>query len=160
MFLEENLLRKSNKSLSNKILAIPFFIVSIFLVGCSSSTKSESNPTKETLDSKKVDFVPATRDEISLYRQIGISYLCIARQAEVEFPKAIAIASNNFALIVSNKHGGLLEELEAKKLSNEQIYQGSYLQIIEGAIKLCPDQVPEEDKKKFLEAVETINNKD
>ena len=60
-------------------------------------------------------------------------------------------------MLVSKKHGSLIEEIGEKKLTNDQIYQGSYLQIIEGAIQLCPDQVPEEDKKKFLEAVERLN---
>ena len=94
------------------------------------------------------------------YKQIGISYLCLARQANVEFPKAISIASNNFALIVSKKHGGLIEEVGDKKLSNDQIYQGSYLQLIEGAIQICPDQVPEEDKTKFSKALEKLNQKE
>ena len=91
------------------------------------------------------------------YRQLGISYVCLARQAKVDFNKSISIASNNFALIVSNKHGGLIEEIGDEKLTNKQIYQGSYLQLIEGSIQLCPDLVPEEEKKKFLEAVEKLN---
>ena len=130
----------------------------MFLASCSSSIKSESNQKKGIIDSKKVKILPASREDVIFYRQIGISYLCLAREAKIEFPKAISIASNNFALIISNKHGGLLEELDSKKLTNEQIYQGSYLQIIEGAIKLCPEKVPEEDKKKFLKAMEKINN--
>ena len=69
------------------------------------------------------------------------------------------MASNNFVLIVSNKHGGLIEEIGDKKLTNDQIYRGSYLQLIEGAIQLCPDQVPEEDKEKFLKTVEQLNEK-
>tara|TARA_B100000945_G_scaffold150407_1_gene120632 strand:+ start:335 stop:658 length:324 start_codon:yes stop_codon:yes gene_type:complete len=106
-----------------------------------------------------MQFIPASKEDMNLYRQIGISYFCLARQAKVEFPKSISIASNNFALIVSKKHGGLIEEIGDKKLTNEQIYQGSYLQLIEGAIQLCPDKVPEEDKNKFLKAVEQLNQK-
>ena len=94
------------------------------------------------------------------YKQIGISYVCLARQAKVEFPQSISIASNNFSLIVSTKHGGLIEEVGDEKLTNKQIYQGSYLQLIEGAIQLCPDQVPEEEKNKFLKAVEQLNQQD
>ena len=48
---------------------------------------------------------------MNLYRQIGISYFCLARQAKVNFPESISIASNNFALIISNKHGGFIEEI-------------------------------------------------
>ena len=148
-----------NKSPRRKILATFIFVASILFSSCSSSIKSESNPSKINSDGKQINFIPATREEMNLYRQIGISYFCLARQAKVEFSKSISIASNNFALIVSKKHGGLIEELGDQKLINEQIYQGSYLQLIEGAIQLCPEQVPEEDKKKFLEAVDKLNQK-
>tara|TARA_B100000700_G_scaffold193584_1_gene213150 strand:- start:1073 stop:1495 length:423 start_codon:yes stop_codon:yes gene_type:complete len=140
-------------------LAISFFIISILLSSCSPSIKSESNSTKISSDEKEVKFIPANRKEMNLYRQIGISYLCLARQAKVDFPKSISIAANNFALIVSKKHGGLIEEIGDKKLSNEQVYQGSYLQLVEGAIQLCPDQVPENEKKKFLKAIEKLQSK-
>tara|TARA_Y100001968_G_scaffold191414_1_gene175383 strand:- start:214 stop:636 length:423 start_codon:yes stop_codon:yes gene_type:complete len=140
-------------------LVISFFIFSILLSSCSSSIKSESNSTKISSDKKEVKFISANRKEMNLYRQIGISYLCLARQAKVDFPKSISIAANNFALIVSKKHGGLIEEIGDKKLSNEQVYQGSYLQLIEGAIQLCPDQVPEDEKKKFLKAIEKLQSK-
>ena len=145
------------KSPRKKILAISIFVASILLSSCSSSIKSESNPIKISADKKEVNFIPASEEDIFLYRQIGISYFCLSRQAKVEFPKAISIASNNFALIISKKHGGLLEELGPDKLSNDQIYKGSYLQLIEGAIQVCPDQVPEKDKKKFSEAMKKIN---
>ncbi len=142
-----------------KILAISIFVASILLSSCNTSISSEPNATDISSDKKDIKFTPASRKEMNLYRQIGISYLCLARQAEVKFPQAISIASNNFALIVSKKHGGLIEEIGAKKLTNEQIYQGSYLQIIEGSIQLCPDQVPEDEKKKFIKAVEKLNQK-
>ena len=135
------------------------FVVSILLSSCNSSIKSESNTTNISSNKKEVKLNPASREEMNLYRQIGISYFCLARQAKVEFPQSISIASNNFALIISKKHGGLIEEIGDKKLTNDQIYQGSYLQLIEGAIQLCPDQVPEEEKKKFLKAVEQLNQK-
>ena len=145
------------KSSRKKILAISIFFGSILLSSCNTSIKSESNPTNTISEKKEINFIPASRDQMNLYRQIGISYFCLARQAEVEFSKSISIASNNFALIVSRKHGGLIDEVGDEKLKNDQIYQGSYLQIIEGAIQLCPSEVPEEDKKKFLTAVEKLN---
>ena len=73
--------------------------------------------------------------------------------------KSISIASNNFTLIVSKKHGGLIEEIGDKELTNDQIYQGSYLQLIEGAIQLCPNEVPDAEKKKFAKALEQLNQK-
>ena len=140
-------------------MAISIFVSSILLSSCNTSIKSESNQTDIDSEKSEINFIAASRQQMNLYRQIGISYFCLARQAEVEFTKSISIASNNFALIVSKKHGGLIEELGDKKLSNDQIYQGSYLQIMEGAIQLCPDQVPEEDKEIFSNAVERLNKK-
>ena len=150
-------MRKIKNSPRKNILAISIFICSILLSSCNTSIKSESSENNLGSDNNEINYIPASREEMNLYRQIGISYFCLARQAKVEFTQSISIASNNFVLLVSKKHGGLIEEIGDKKLTNDQIYQGSYLQIIEGAIQLCPDQVPEEDKKKFLDAVERLN---
>ena len=150
-------MRKIKKSPRKNILAITIFLGSILLSSCNTSIKSEANPTDNSSKKNEIKFIPASREEMNFYRQIGISYFCLARQSQIDFPKSISIASNNFTLLVSKKHGSLIEEVGGKKLTNDQIYQGSYLQIIEGAIQLCPDQVPEEDKKKFLEAVERLN---
>ena len=143
-----------------KFLAITIFAASILLSSCSSSLKTKSNPTSISSNKKEINYIPASKEAMNLYRQIGISYFCLARQADVEFPKAISIASNNFSLIITKKHGGLIEEIGDRTLSIDQAYQGSYLQLIEGAIQLCPDQVPEDNKKKFLKAVEQINEKE
>tara|TARA_Y100001968_G_scaffold318843_1_gene349607 strand:+ start:214 stop:666 length:453 start_codon:yes stop_codon:yes gene_type:complete len=145
------------KSPRKIILAMSVFVASILLSSCNSSIKSESNLNNASSKKNEIEFNPASREEMNLYRQIGISYFCLARQAKVEFPQSISIASNNFALIISKKHGGLIEEVGDKKLTNDQVYQGSYLQLIEGAIQLCPDQVPQSDKKKFSKAVEQLN---
>ena len=145
------------KSPIKKILAISVFAASIFLSSCSSSIKSESNPTKTSTDKKEVSFFPATDEDIFLYRQIGISYLCMARQIEVEFPKAISLAAKNYALLISSRHGGLIKELGKDKIPDKNIYNGAILQLLDGAMKNCPDMVPEEDKKKFLKTVEQLN---
>ena len=135
------------------------FIASILLSGCSSSIKSESNPTEIRSDKKEVKFIPATEEDIFLYRQIGISYLCMARQIEVEFPKAISLAAQNYALLISSRHGGLIKELGKERLPEKNIYNGAILQILDGAMKNCPEMVPEEDKKKFIKTVEQLNQK-
>ena len=145
------------KSPIKTILAISAFAASIFLSSCSSSIKSESNPTKTSADKKEISFIPATDEDIFLYRQIGISYLCMARQIEVEFPKAISLAAKNYALLISSRHGGLIKELGKDKIPDKNIYNGAILQLLDGAIKNCPDMVPEKDKKKFLKTVEQLN---
>ena len=147
------------KSPIKTILAISAFAASIFLSSCSSSIKSESNPTKISADKKEVSFIPATDEDIFLYRQIGISYLCMARQIEVEFPKAISLAAKNYALLISSRHGGLIKELGKEKIPEKNIYNGAILQLLDGAMKNCPDMVPEEDQKKFLKTVEQLNQK-
>tara|TARA_B100000965_G_C19567632_1_gene747549 strand:- start:700 stop:1131 length:432 start_codon:yes stop_codon:yes gene_type:complete len=141
------------------ILAFSIFLGSILLSSCNTSIDSETKLGNNISEKDETVIAPATSEEMFFYRQIGISYVCLARQAKIEFPQSISIASNNFALIVSKKHGGLIEELGDDKLTNNQIYQGAYIQLIEGAIQLCPDQVPEEEKEKFLKAVEQLNQK-
>tara|TARA_Y100001968_G_scaffold58782_1_gene49837 strand:- start:723 stop:1175 length:453 start_codon:yes stop_codon:yes gene_type:complete len=147
------------KSPRKTILAIPIFIASVLLSSCSYSIKSESNPTKISSDKKEVNFVPASEEDIFLYRQIGISYLCMARQIEVEFPKAISLAAKNYALLISSRHGGIIKELGKEKIPDKNIYNGAVLQLLDGAMKNCPDMVPEEDKKKFLKTLEKLNLK-
>ena len=145
------------KSPIKTIFAISVFAASILLSSCSSSIKSESNPTKISAEKKEGSFIPASDEDIFLYRQIGISYLCMARQIEVEFPKAISLAAKNYALLISSRHGGLIKELGKDKIPDKNIYNGAILQLLDGAMKNCPDMVPEEDKKKFLKTVEQLN---
>ena len=141
------------------ILAISILFGSILLSSCNTSIDPEAKRTNISSKKSEIKLTPASVEEMYFYKQIGISYVCLASQAEVDFPKSISIASNNFALIVSKKHGGLIEEVGDVKLTNNQIYQGSYLQLVDGAIQLCPDQVPEEEKKKFLNALEQLNER-
>ena len=144
------------KTTRRKIFATSIFVASILLSSCSSSIKSESNPSKIKSEKKEIKFIPASDEDIFLYRQIGISYLCMARQIDVEFPKAISLAAKNYALLISSRHGGLIKELGKEKIPEKNIYNGAILQLLDGAIKNCPEMVPEEDKKKFLKTVEQL----
>ena len=145
------------KSPRKTLLAISIFVTSILLSSCSSSIKTESSPSKISSEKKEVNFIPASDEDIFLYRQIGISYLCMARQIDVEFPKAISLAAKNYALLISSRHGGLIKELGKEKIPDKNIYNGAILQLLDGAIKNCPDMVPEVDKKKFFKTVEKLN---
>ncbi len=80
----------------------------------------------------------------------------MARQIEVEFPKAISLAAKNYELLITSRHGGLIKELGKEKLPEKNIYNGAILQILDGAIKNCPEMVPEEDLRKNYEAIEHI----
>jgi hypothetical protein len=109
------------KSPRKSILASSIFVASILLSSCSSSIKSELNTTELRSDKKEVNFIPANDEDIFLYRQIGISYLCMARQIEVEFPKAISLAAKNYALLISSRHGGYIKELGKEKIPDKNI---------------------------------------
>ena len=105
-------------------------------------------------ENKGISPNPASKEEAFLYRQIGINYLCRARAAEIEFPKALGISAATFADIIAQKHGGFVSELPDKKLTNKQLYFSAELQLVEGAISFCPEKVPEETKTKFNKFIE------
>ena len=157
--MDKNQLLKMNKLPRKRIFALSIFFASILLSSCSSSIKSESNKTTINSEKNQINYIPASDEDIFLYRQIGISYLCMARQIEVEFPKAISLAAKNYALLISSRHGGYIKDLGNEKLPDKNIYNGAVLQLLDGAMANCPEMVPEEDKEKFLKTVEQLNKK-
>ena len=135
-------MRKLIKSTAEKILAISLTIFSLSIASASSSL------------SKEAELDEASRADIVLYRQIFTNYFCIARQSKVKFEDAFSQATNNITAIIINKHGGRLEELNGKEITNNQILNGSTNLIIESAILTCPNQVPEKAKKEFRKSIE------
>ncbi len=155
MFMGLIILRKLIKSSAENFLAISFALISLSFASSSSSLSKESN------------IVSASRADIILYRQIFTNYFCIARQSKVKFDDAFSLAAKNITAILINKHGGLLEELDGKKISNNQLLNGSTNIIMESAILTCPNQVPDKMKKEFRKSIqeqtkmlEKKNNKD
>ena len=92
---------------------------------------------------------PAMEEDLYLYKGMGASYLCIASQAGIEFPKAIGVATATYVQVLEGKHGGLIEELGDMKLERDKLFAGAEFQIVETAIKYCPDNIPEDVTKKF-----------
>ncbi len=142
IFTELIILRKLIKSSAERILAISFAIISLSVASTSSSFSKESK------------ILEASRADIILYRQIFTNYFCIARKSNVKFDEAFSQAAKNITAIIINKHGGLLEELNGKKITNNQLLNGSTNLIIESAILTCPDQVPEKAKREFRKSIE------
>ena len=142
MFTKSIILRKSIKSSAEKILAISFTIISLSIAGTSSSY------------GKEAEIVEASRADIILYRQIFTNYFCIARQSKIKFEEAFSQAAKDITAIIINKHGGLLEELDGKRITNNQLLNGSTNLILESAISTCPNQVPEKAKKEFRKSIE------
>ena len=92
---------------------------------------------------------PAKEEDLYLYRGMGASYLCIASQAGIEFPKAIGVATATYVQVLEGKHGGLIEELGDMKLERDKLFAGAEFQIVETALRYCPDSIPEDVTKKF-----------
>ena len=135
-----------------KAFLIALVYTPLFLGGLITPVQSEEN---FLISKKKTTSNPnsATKQDTFLYRQIGVNFLCRARMADIEFPKAIGIASATFADVISQKHGGFVQELPDEKLTPKQLYLSAEIQIIEGAIKFCPNNVPSDVKDKFEEFV-------
>ena len=136
------LLSKLIKSLAEKILAISFLTILI------SAATSNSSLGKEN------KLVEASRSDMLLYGQIFSNYFCIARRSKVKFEDAISLAANNLTAIIINKHGGLLEELDGKTITPNQLLNGSSNVIVESAVLTCPDQVPEKIERKVRKTIE------
>tara|TARA_Y100000589_G_C26739408_1_gene461073 strand:- start:43 stop:489 length:447 start_codon:yes stop_codon:yes gene_type:complete len=102
--------------------------------------------TQEIYANKK--FKPAIEEDLYLYKGMGASYLCIASNAGIEFPKAIGVATATYVQVLEGKHGGLISELGDKKLDREKLFAGAEFQIIETALRYCPDSIPEDITKK------------
>jgi hypothetical protein len=103
--------------------------------------------------SGKAPSAPASNDDRFLYRGMGSSYVCNARAAKVEFPKAVGIAAATYVQLLNGRHGGLVASTGNKKLTNEQLFAGAEFQIITGALQFCPDMVPADVKSKVEEAL-------
>ena len=146
MFIELIILRKLLRTSAENFLAICLTIISLSITTTGSSLSEE----------RKV--VNASRADIILYRQIFTNYFCNARQSKVKFDEAFSLAAKNLTAIIINKHGGLLEELDGKKITNDQLLNGSTNIIMESAILTCPNQVPEKMKRDFKKSIEEQTN--
>ena len=94
---------------------------------------------------------PASDEDLYLYKGMGASYLCIASNAGIDFPKAIGVATATYVQVLEGKHGGLIKELGDKKLERDKLFAGAEFQIVETALKYCPDSIPKDVTKKVNE---------
>ena len=90
----------------------------------------------------------AKEEDLFLYKGMGASYLCIASKAGIDFQKAIGVAAATYVQVLEGKHGGLVEELGDKKLDREKLFAAAEFQIVETAIKYCPESIPRSVKIK------------
>ena len=128
------------KTLSIPLIGLTFYGINIFSKDIKANTKA----------------IAAKKEDMYLYRQMGASYFCMASNAEIEFKKAIGVASATFSEVLLGKHDGLIEEAGDKKLGKERLFYVGRLQIMESALRICPQNVPEEEKTAFETTVKKL----
>ena len=138
---------------SNKFLKIFYF--PLILLSLLMDVNFRNN---EALANKKL--IPADEEDLYLYKGMGASYLCIAKKAGVEFPKALGVATATYVQVLEGKHGGLIKELGDTKLERKQLFAGAEFQIVSTAMSYCPESIPKDVSKKVNNLLkENKNNK-
>tara|TARA_Y100000589_G_scaffold36763_1_gene30824 strand:- start:156 stop:602 length:447 start_codon:yes stop_codon:yes gene_type:complete len=123
-----------------------FFKILIFPIFLSSFMLDINLFNQEIYANKKLK--PAIEEDLYLYKGMGASYLCIASKAGIDFTKGIGVATATYVQVLEGKHGGLIEELGDIKLEREKLFAGAEFQIIQTAMKYCPDSIPEDVREK------------
>ena len=126
---------------SLKLLKILFFPI------CLSSFMLDINLFNQRTYANS-ELQPAKEEDLYLYQMMGASYLCLASKADIDFSKAIGVATVTYVEVLQGKHGGLIKEMGDKKLDREKLYSGAQFQILQTALKFCPDSIPQDVTKK------------
>ena len=133
----------------SKIFAIPL-IFSFFLIDINNESKNIN---------ANVNNPPANKNDLDLYHGMGVSFLCNATRKgfDLDFPKTLNVASTTFASVVSQKHGGkIIEKKKEQTVDLKKLQFIASLQLIESALQVCPDNVPEKVEKQYRIEVERI----
>ena len=110
--------------------------------------------------SANVKNLPANKNDLELYHGMGVSFLCNATRKgfDLDFPKTLNVASSTFASVVKQKHGGKILDDRKKEqtVDMKQLQFFASLQLVESALQVCPDNVPEKVKKEVNIEIERI----
>ena len=100
----------------------------------------------------------ASQQDIFLYKQMGASYLCKALNDKInfDFNKALTVSTYTFAEVIFSKHGNLIQEAGAEKLTTPKVLYIGEIEILNSAIKICPKQIPSDVKKSFEKALKNL----
>ncbi len=85
---------------------------------------------------------PATEADMNLYSSIAAVNVCLSRAAGVPFDKAVGIAGETIALLIQDRHKGLISQVGPKALTIEDLLTGSARYAVLGAAQICPKEVP------------------
>ena len=95
---------------------------------------------------------PANKNDLDLYHGMGVSFLCNATRKgfDLDFPKTLNVASTTFASVIAQKHGGkIIERKKEQTVNIKKLQFIASLQLIESALMVCPDNVPEKVEKQY-----------
>ena len=92
---------------------------------------------------------------MSFYTRMAALNVCIARAAGIDFDKAAAVAGETIAQVIQGKNQGQIAQVSNKPLSIEELRKGSINSAVLGAVELCPNQVPDEVRKKVEEVIKS-----
>ena len=126
----------------SKFIAVPLIFSSIFLDINNKFNNVQAN----------VKNLPANKNDLDLYHGMGVSFLCNATRKgfDLDFPKTLSVASTTFASVVSQKHEGKIIEGKKEQTVNMKNLQFiASLRLVESALRVCPDNVPEKIEKQF-----------
>jgi len=96
---------------------------------------------------------PATEADMNFYSSISAVNVCLARAAGVPFDKAVGIAGETVALIIQDRHQGLIALVGPKSLTIEELFNGSSRYAVLGASRICPNEVPADVMAKVKDAL-------
>ena len=133
----------------SKIFAIPL-IFSSFLF----HTNNEFNKVNANVKN-----LPANKNDLDLYHGMGVSFLCNATRKgfDLDFPKTLSVATDTYASVILQKHGGkIIEKNKEQTVDIKQLRFIATLQLVETALLVCPDNVPEKVAKQVKIEIERL----
>ena len=132
-----------------------FFAITLFFSSFLLDINYEYNKV-----SANVKNSPANKNDLELYHGMGVSFLCNATRKgfDLDFPKTLNVASSTFASVVKQKHGGKIIDDRKKEqtVDMKQLQFLASLQLVESALKVCPDNVPEKVEKEVNIEIERL----
>ena len=101
---------------------------------------------------------PASDAEMGIYSSIAAVNVCIARDAGIDFDKAVGIAGETIAQLIQVQHGNAIAKLGGQPLSDAELRKRAVISTVLGAADICPKQVPAEVMKRVQEALKQANS--
>ena len=81
---------------------------------------------------------PASDAEMGIYSSIAAVNVCIARDAGIDFDKAVGIAGETIAQLIQVQHGNAIAKLGGQPLSDAELRKGAVISTVLGAADICP----------------------